>query len=161
MIYQWKIPGLYGVDAQIAGEEIERIHRKHGQLSPADIVDESRQKNAPLHDVFEWRDQEAAEKYRQVQAKDLLRAIVVIDSKAGLQEPVRAFVRVRQGYQPMEVVIKHPDQMEELKAAAFRDLKAFQQKYQTLCKVPEFVPVFQAVKAITQEKRTVAPLSVP
>lgn len=56
MIYQWKIPDLYGVDAQTAGEEIERIHRKHGQLSPADIVEESRQKHAPLHDIFEWRD---------------------------------------------------------------------------------------------------------
>ena len=154
MTYQWKIPGLYGVDAQTAGEEMERIHRKHGQLSPADIVDESRPKSAPLHDIFEWRDQEAAEKYRQVQARELVRAIVVVDSKEGLQEPVRAFVHVQQGYQPMKMVIKHPDQMEELKAAALRDLKAFQQKYQTLCKVPEFEPVFRAIKGTGMEKKT-------
>lgn len=160
MIYQWKIPGLYGMDAQTAGEEMERIHRKHGQLTPADIVDESRPKSAPLHDVFEWRDQEAAEKYRQVQARELIRAIVVVDSNAGLQEPVRAFVHVQQGYQPMKMVIKHPDQMEELKAAALRDLKAFQQKYQTLCKVPEFVPVFRAVKDVVQDKRAYTQPSV-
>lgn len=125
MIYQWKIPGLYGVDAQTAGEEIERIHRKHGQLSPADIVEESRRESAPLHGVFEWRDREAAEKYRQVQARELLRAIVTVDSTVSEREPVRAFVHVRQGYQPMELVVKHPDQLEELKASALRDLESF------------------------------------
>ena len=161
MTYQWKIPGLYGVNAQTAGEEIERIHRKHGQLLPADIVDESRHQSAPLHGVFEWRDQEAAEKYRQVQARELLRAIVVVDSGAGLREPVRAFVRVQQGYQPMELVIKRPDQLEELKAAAFRDLEAFRQKYQTLCKVPEFEPVFQALQGTVGKKRLYSQPSIP
>ena len=67
MIYKWKVAGLMPVDAQTAGEELNRIYTKNGALNPADIVDESRPEDAPLHDCFEWRDDVAAEKYREQQ----------------------------------------------------------------------------------------------
>ena len=39
MVYQWKIPTLYSVDAQTAGEELERIYNERGELSPKDVVE--------------------------------------------------------------------------------------------------------------------------
>ena len=34
MVYEWKIP-KYSLPAQSAGEELERIERKHGRITPA------------------------------------------------------------------------------------------------------------------------------
>lgn len=71
MVYKWKIPGVIPVDAQTAGEELQRIYQEKGGLNPSDIVEESRHDSAPLHPCFEWDDETAAEKYRQTQAMQL------------------------------------------------------------------------------------------
>ena len=68
MTYKWKLPGIIPVEAQEAGEELDRIYKKYGELQPSTIVDESRDSSAPLHKCFEWDDQTAAEKYRETQA---------------------------------------------------------------------------------------------
>ena len=78
MIYKWKIPGVIPVDAQTAGEELQRIYQEKGGLNPSDIVEESRNDSAPLHPCFEWDDEIAAEKYRQTQAMQIVRSIVTI-----------------------------------------------------------------------------------
>lgn len=97
MVYQWKIPGLIPVEAQDAGEELDRIYRKNGQLSPQSVVEESRPITAPLHPCFEWDDTVAAEKYRQGQAQEIIRQIVVA-TEGGETQPasVRAFINKQQ-----------------------------------------------------------------
>ncbi|NBR91840.1 MAG: hypothetical protein EBS68_18450, partial [Rhodobacteraceae bacterium] len=45
---------------QIVGETLADIEERHGVIDPHTVVDESRPKNAPLHPVFEWRDDVAA-----------------------------------------------------------------------------------------------------
>ena len=57
-----------GVKAQDAGEELARIHKRHGQLTPSLVVDESRSQKATLHRIFEWDDEIAAENFRHHQA---------------------------------------------------------------------------------------------
>lgn len=66
------------VDAQTAGEELERIRLEHNHLSPAVVVDESRPEDAPLHPVFEWRDPVAAEQWREHQAATLIKRVRII-----------------------------------------------------------------------------------
>lgn len=68
----------YGVDAQTAGEELQRIKRVHGLVHPATVVDESRPEDAPLHPAFEWRDPVAAERFREYQASQLIRRVRVV-----------------------------------------------------------------------------------
>ena len=103
------------LDAQVAGEELQRIYREKGALNPAEIVDESRDSAAPLHPCFEWDDVAAAEKYRQTQAQMIVRSIVTVQETPN-REPVetRAFVSVRQEYKPIEVVTSSEEQMQEL-----------------------------------------------
>ena len=148
MVYQWKIPGLYKVDAQTAGDELERIHAKNGCLEPAAVVEESRPEDAPLHSLFEWDDPKAAEKYREIQAGTIIRAIVAVDAGGHSGESVRAFVHVQDTYQPMSVVVKSRDLMEELQGTALRELQAFQRKYRSLQKVSAFKPVFKAIDVV-------------
>lgn len=133
MIYKWKIPGLIPVDAQTAGEELQRIYQEKGGLNPSDIVKESRNDSAPLHPCFEWDDEIAAEKYRQTQAQMIVQSIVTVHEMPD-REPVetRAFVSVRQEYKPIEVVISSEEQMQELLKTALAELMTFRRKYSIL-----------------------------
>ena len=67
-----------GVDAQTAGEELDRIRQEHGTLEPGTVVDEARPDEAPLHPAFEWCDPKAAELYREHQATHLIKQVRVI-----------------------------------------------------------------------------------
>ena len=147
MIYQWKIPGLLPVDAQTAGEELERIYQERGGIEPSTVVEESRDISSPLHPCFEWDDAVAAEKYREDQARLVIRSIVTVsEDSAEKQQPVRAFVRVQEDYKPITVVLNDEEQMEELLRSALLELSAFRKKYQALSALR---PVFAAIESIS------------
>jgi len=57
-------------------ERLQQLERE-GRLSPNDVVDDARSPDSPLHDYFEWDDTAAAEKYRKVQARQLIRSVKV------------------------------------------------------------------------------------
>lgn len=147
MIYQWKIPSM-PVDADSAGNELERICQKNnGNLLAKDVVEESRPESAVLHKCFEWDDAVAAERFREVQAGQIIRNITVVHSEEGCEPTeVRAFVSVQKSYQPIRVVMSDMDKKAELLLSAFRELKAFQQKYKSLS---ELDPVFDAINAVS------------
>lgn len=147
LVYQFKLPGLYPVSAQTAGEELRRIYADKGQLKPADVVDESRPTSAPLHPCFEWDDEVAAEKYREVQAGNLIRSITVVH-KTPTHEPVevRAFVKPLETYAPIEVVVNSEEQIAALLETALAELKTFEKKYATLSKLS---PIFEEIKKLT------------
>jgi hypothetical protein len=90
--YAWKEGWQPPIDAQEAGEELQRIKAKRGELTAATIVDESRRKRAVLHDVFEWDDATAAGKHREEQARAVVRAVVIRKVGRENSPPVRAFV---------------------------------------------------------------------
>ena len=147
LVYQFKLQNLYPVSARTAGEELRRIYADKGQLKPADVVDESRPTSAPLHPCFEWDDEVAAEKYREVQAGNLIRSITVVHETPA-HEPieVRAFVKPMETYAPIEVVVNSEEQMSALLESALAELKAFEKKYATLSKL---YPIFEEIKKLT------------
>lgn len=113
--YKYRGGRGYGVPAQVAGEEFDRIASKFGVLQPKDVVDEARPDDAPLHPAFEWNDFAAAEQFRQSQAREMIREIVVVRPEA---PPINQFVSVRMapedqqegfrpGYYRMADVIKN------------------------------------------------------
>lgn len=100
-----------GVAAQVVGEELERIHSKHGALRASDVVEEARPADAALHPAFEWNDAIAAEEWRMHTARNLIRSVHVINEH---QEPASVYVNVQtessgREYQPVEVVVNRPD----------------------------------------------------
>ena len=149
MVYQWKIPGIIPTDAQTAGNELDRIYQKHGELNPSDIVDESRPDYAPLHPCFEWDDAKAAEKYREHQAGNIVRNITVVCDTQEEPQNVRAFVRVQSTYQPINIVLEDTDKTQELLQSALRELKAFRDKYKTLASL---APVMSAIEQVETEQ---------
>ena len=142
MTYKWKLPGIVPVEAQVAGEELDRIYQKYGELQPSKIVEESRDSSAPLHGCFEWNDQTAAEKYRETQAREIVRQITVVSETTNNQPNVRAFVHVQSAYHPISVVVNNEENMEELLSTALKELAAFRAKYNTLNKLK---PIFDVL----------------
>lgn len=132
--YQWKAGSRIKASAQKVGEVCERLERK-GELTPRALVDASRRKGSALHDLFEWDDKVAAEKYRETQAAYIIRSIEVVT--VGTSEPVRAFVSVStegqaRTYVNVECALSVESTRDEVLARALEELKAFERKYSNL-----------------------------
>jgi hypothetical protein len=48
---------------------LNEIEQRHGIISPHDVLREAENLSSPLHDYFEWDDDEAAHKFRLLQAR--------------------------------------------------------------------------------------------
>lgn len=145
LIYQWKIPGVIPVNAQTAGEELERIYKRDGSVEPETVVLESKDEKAPLHKCFEWDDKKAAHKYRVHQAQGIIRALVSVNETPSKPKGVRAFVSVESEYQPIKVVMSDEKKRAFLLQSALCELKSFQTKYSDL---QELASVFAAIKEV-------------
>ena len=138
MVYDWKV-NVVNINPQIAGDELARIERKYGSLTPESVVDESRDVNAVLHNCFEWNDAVAAEKYRHTQARHIIGNITVsVESPAvseGCKVTVRAFVDVSESVKGKFVSIKtalsNDDYKRRILLNARAELLAFKEKYST------------------------------
>lgn len=146
MIYKWKSSGApAGIDAQVAGEELERIRtHNNGRLEPGDVVEQSRDPSAPLHPAFEWDDAKAAGAYRVSQASHMIRHIdVVVEKAAGDASPIRAFVSVKRDEDRSYTSVQHALSDAELRAQvvaqAWAELEAWRKRHAELV---EFAKVF-------------------
>ena len=132
MVYRWK-QERFPISAQAAGEELERIERECGQITPQSVLDESGDDDAVLHGLFEWDDLSAANEYRLVQAREIIRHIVVVEiSGQKMPEPVRAFVHIEDSYKPVERVVSTSVYTDVMLRDALREASAFKRKYQAL-----------------------------
>lgn len=147
MVYKWRIPGIVPVDAQTAGEELERIYKRDGIITPEKVLEDNTEMGTPLHDCFEWDDTTAAYKYRVKQAKEIIQTIVTVSDSAPQLPPVRAFVSVSKDFHPIKTVIEDENMKQSLLSCALSELKAFERKYNTLC---ELSGVFQAIREVTK-----------
>ncbi|MFZ4581265.1 MAG: hypothetical protein ACOYM7_01330, partial [Paludibacter sp.] len=53
-------------------EELDRIKKVKGDISPDNVLEEARNKNNPIHDNFEWDNKIAGDKFRKQQVRQLL-----------------------------------------------------------------------------------------
>lgn len=137
---------------------LQDMYERHGRLTPAIIVDESRAEDAPLHNRFEWDDTVAAEQYRFLQAARIIRSVritragndAVEDDGPAEPEGVRAFLPVRGRdrddagswtYEPTRKALADPTSRRILLNEMRRDWRAFQSKYQALS---EYVKLIEA-----------------
>lgn len=154
MVYQYKVP-YARVSAQTAGEELARIEKENGSLTPELVVDESREENAPLHPVFEWDDKKAAEHYRVMQAGSLIRNVTVKIEEAPRMEPTRAFVNVapvgqRKGiFVSIKSAMDDEETRETVVARALAELEKVKEKYKDL---HELAGIFAEIDRLTMER---------
>ncbi len=118
-----------GVPAEVVGAELERL-RRAGSLTSSAVVDAARDPDAPLHPAFTWDDEVAGEKWRLVQARLLIRAVVVT---SGDGRPRNLYVHISRTdeaegeYRTLDTIISHPDAYVLALAEAQRRLASAQQ----------------------------------
>jgi len=154
-VYKWKGFVNFGVPAQTAGEELERIRVKYnGRLISANVVTEAKDPQSPLHKVFEWDNAKAAHLWRLNQAGDVIRNIVVVNvGPDGEKKTIRAFVNVTQDEDRHYTSITHAMSDKALRkqviAQAWDELTSWKERYKELV---EFSKVFAAIDETTQKK---------
>jgi len=126
------------LSAEVAARELEDL-RSTGALTPDRIVDAARPKGSPLHCAFEWSDGVAAEQYRLIQARQIIRSVIVRhlpSEERRVQVVTRAFVRISTDapcqYRAISEVMSDPDHVKLLVQSAERDLRAFAKKHAAL-----------------------------
>jgi hypothetical protein len=65
---------------------LDELYAQHGELTEEIVEKAARPKNSPLHDYFEWDDNEAAYQYRLQQARGVIIAVTVTIVKTDGEE---------------------------------------------------------------------------
>ncbi len=76
----WAVNGIYKADPQKVYGEIESIAsvKSEGDVTPQEIVAYAeKHKKSELYKCFDWDDKSAAQKYRVIQAREIVRHLVV------------------------------------------------------------------------------------
>lgn len=147
MVYKFKDGSQIKANPQIAGEMCERLAAE-GRLTAKDLVEENRPDDAPLHSSFLWNNDEAADKWREHQARHIIGSLIIQTEK---KEPVRAFfniVRQEPQYTHIESILQRKDDTERLLKTALAELTAFKRKYEVL---EELAEVFAAIDHVKEE----------
>ena len=156
MVYKWKY-NKFPVSAQVAGEMLEEIEKQEGCLNPDLIVHYSRPQDAVLHACFEWNNPVAAEEYRKVQAREILRFITIEhqDNDQPARE-IRAFWSVedqesetnKHQYMSFNRAFGNEEYRNYILETALKELHSFRRKYEHL---NEFAGVFYEVDKIEEQ----------
>lgn len=80
-------------DAQKIGEELEQI-KSQGVLNPSNVLKRAKNKKSILHQYFDWDNNEAGEKWRLHQARNIVNHVVEVVVIRGEQIEQRAFFNV-------------------------------------------------------------------
>lgn len=136
--------------------ELERL-KADGVIKPADVVDFARDENTALHACFTWDDSEAAQQYRLLEARNILR--VYVTTEASDTSSVRAFVslttdRTKEGggYRSIADVMSDDALREQMLRDAFAQFKTMQQRYKALQQLSKVWEAVDAAEQATQVK---------
>ena len=150
----WKAGTQIPVKAEVACAAIVDLQKRLGKdsVTARELLDASRDENAPLHNCFEWDDSVAAEKYRLTQARHIISSVEIIIRRESDQPIVtRAFLNVKPPLPKVEgcfvssdVVMTTPAYLNQVLKNALSELRAFQKKYQAY---QELTGVFKAIDA--------------
>lgn len=139
---KWKVDGIFKADANECYREISSLE----QITPKAILDFARDENSELHKCFEWDNDSAAEKYRTIQAGNVIRMLYIVPKNADAP-PVRVLSRTSDTvYQPTRTFVKNQNEYEDLLKRALSELESFRLKYKTLSELEQ---VFEQIGLIT------------
>lgn len=142
---KWKVPGLFKADPSKVWDEIKTLDEK----TPDAVVELARNENSVLHDLIDWDDKIAAEKWRRQQARIIMCNLVVEVQENKDSEPIELRILYKtdedKEYRDIEFAVRHEDEYEKLLKQAKRDLLSYQTKYHIL---KELKPIFELINEL-------------
>lgn len=143
--YAWKNSvhtfNIAKADAQKVGEEIEKSN-----FNVDEMLDYAKNEDSELHKLFEWNNDIAAEKYRRLQAREIIRSIVIKGTE-NTDTPIRSFQITTKPntYAPVHTFLTNKNEYESLLSRAISELKAIENRYKQLSELEE---VFMAIDSL-------------
>lgn len=138
-VITWAFP--HKGDAEKCYRECQTL----SEITPKNVLDLARDENTELHKCFEFDDTIAGEKYRLIQARDIIRHFVIKHTNdKGEEQNIRTFqiTTVTNHYEPTRVIMKNPDEYAALLSRAKEELRNIKRRYKTLTELEE---VFEAI----------------
>lgn len=160
--YKYKTGAVHKVSASIAGPICQRLH-DNNILTPKNLVEEARPEDSPLHPEFDWDDTVAAEKWREEQARQVIKTIILYESDIRTEREImleevkhednvetddilksedRAFVSTGERnhrYVPILAALTNEEWKENLLKSAKKDMQAFVAKYHRLTELQNII----------------------
>lgn len=147
--------------APIFGARADWLQERLGRAPKAtDVLEDARSQKSPIHDMFNWDDEEAAEKFRKMQAGMLLtnlvvRVKVIKGSKTEeIDMPVRLVVNRApnhgaSAHEHIRDVLSDRDMRQKMLEAAADEMISIERRYSYL---KELGRVFHEVDAVVKKK---------
>lgn len=145
---QWKRGTRFKTSAEVAHSEIERLRSLNPSMSTRELkellVKESRSKDAPLHQDFEWDDRKAAHEHRIGTAGKIIRSIDMVRCSEPDPAPIRRYSlvkdsigekkkeRVLRRYEGTEEALRDPNYRAQIFEQAIQDVERLRHKYKAL-----------------------------
>lgn len=138
----WSIQGLHKGDAQKCYDECQTL----SEITPENVLKKAKNKKTELHKCFEWDNTVAGEKYRLIQARQIIQHFVIVTpEEKEEEEPVKIrsyqVTTQRNVYEPTRLIMQKPDEYKALLKRAKAELESFKQRYKTLTELEELFEI--------------------
>lgn len=141
-LVKWKVKGIFKADANKCYTEMLDLEN----ITPQAVLERAKDENSELHKCFEWDNDVAAEKYRTIQAGNVIR-MLYIETKSEDEPPLRVLNRTSDTvYQPTRTFLTNTTEYEDLLKRALSELESFRKKYETLSELEQ---IFEQIDLIT------------
>lgn len=157
--------GFSNREIRTAYPEIERLRSVHGELNRKIVLAEAKKKNSPLHDIWDWDVEQAAEQHWLRRAADLLRAVkccVTILDDGGEERVVEVRVYhpidhnvgaqgggTKRSFEHVDDVMTSDFMRSQVIDGFFAEMERLRRAYETFM---ELAPVFQACERIKRKQ---------
>lgn len=132
-LVKWRIDNIFKADANKCYAEILDLKN----ITPQAVLERAKDEKSELHKCFEWNNDVAAEKYRTIQAGNVIR-MLYIEPKSEDTPPVRVLSRTSDTvYQPTRTFLTNTTEYEDLLQRALSELESFRKKYETLSELEQ------------------------
>ena len=138
-IITWAFP--HKGDATKCYQECQTL----SEITPENVLNLARDESTELHKCFEFDDAVAGEKYRLIQARDIIRHFVIKHTnEKGEEQNIRTFQITTETnhYQETRVIMRNPEEYAALLSRAKEELRNVKRRYKTLSELEE---VFEAI----------------
>lgn len=136
--YSWKSNWRdFTADAQAVGEELEKLEFA-GEITTETVLDYAKKNDeSELHKCFEWDDTVAGEKFRRIQATQIL-CNISVNIREEPKEVQRVYVNVvsttddKKKFKNIKEVVKNDEEYQQLIDKAKREFVSCKERYETI-----------------------------
>jgi hypothetical protein len=149
--FEWAGMSVATLNPTVIAEELGRIRRRRGALTPEIVVDAAKSAKSPLHGfIFDGTTpEEALDRYRLERAVWLLRNIVIVEG-ASEEIRVRAFVldRSRHDWVTAQEAVANPELVASVRRELLAKLRSIRRQASAW---DEFAGVVAAIDEVLEE----------